>query len=113
VGTEKRLGLIAQDLLDHFERRLDTMTGKAMVVCMSRRICVDLYNALVKLRPEWHNEDDAGGALKLVMTGSATDPAGWQQHIRNKKRREDLVLRFKDPNDPLIPSRWCWCGICG
>ena len=110
VGTEKRLGLIAQDLLDHFERRLEAMAGKAMVVCMSRRICVDLYNALVKLRPEWHSEDDAGGALKVVMTGSATDPVGWQQHIRNKKRREDLALRFKDPDDPfkvvLVRDMW-------
>ena len=110
VGTEKRLTLIAQDLLDHFERRLEAMAGKAMVVCMSRRICVDLYNALVKLRPEWHSEDDAGGALKVVMTGSATDPVGWQQHIRNKKRREDLALRFKDPDDPfkvvLVRDMW-------
>jgi type I restriction enzyme R subunit len=110
VGTEKRLGLIAQDLLDHFERRLEAMAGKAMVVCMSRRICVDLYNTLVKLRPEWHREDDAGGALKVVMTGSATDPGGWQQHIRNKKRREDLALRFKDPDDPfkvvLVRDMW-------
>jgi len=110
VGTEKRLGLIAQDLLDHFERRLEAIAGKAMVVCMSRRICVDLYNALVKLRPEWHSEDDTGGALKVVMTGSATDPAGWQQHIRNKKRREDLALRFKDPDDPfkvvLVRDMW-------
>lgn len=110
VGTEKRLTLIAQDLLDHFERRLEAMAGKAMVVCMSRRICVDLYNALVKLRPEWHCEDDAGGALKVVMTGSATDPVGWQQHIRNKKRREDLALRFKDPDDPfkvvLVRDMW-------
>ena len=110
VGTEKRLTLIAQDLLDHFERRLEAMAGKAMVVCMSRRICVDLYNALVKLRPEWHSEDDTGGALKVVMTGSATDPVGWQQHIRNKKRREDLALRFKDPDDPfkvvLVRDMW-------
>jgi len=110
VGTEKRLGLIAQDLLDHFDKRLEAMSGKAMVVCMSRRICVDLYNTLVKLRPEWHSEDDTGGALKVVMTGSATDPVGWQQHIRNKKRREDLALRFKDPDDPfkvvLVRDMW-------
>lgn len=110
VGTEKRLGLIAQDLLDHFDKRLEAMSGKAMVVCMSRRICVDLYNTLVKLRPEWHSEDDTGGALKVVMTGSATDPVGWQQHIRNKKRREDLALRFKDPDDffkvVLVRDMW-------
>ena len=101
VGTEKRLDLIAQDLVDHFERRLEAMAGKAMVVCMSRRICVDLYNAIIKLRPDWHNEDDASGALKVVMTGSASDPLEWQPHIRNKQRREALAHRFKDPDDPL------------
>ncbi|MEW6386984.1 MAG: type I restriction endonuclease subunit R [Thermodesulfobacteriota bacterium] len=101
VGTEKRLELIAQDLLDHYEKRLEAMDGKAMVVCMSRRICVDLYNAIIRLRPGWHSEEDATGAIKVVMTGSAPDPVEWQPHIRNKKRREDLALRFKDPDDPL------------
>lgn len=101
VGTEKRLGLIAEDLVDHFERRIDAMEGKAMIVCMSRRICVDLYKAIVKLRPGWHNEDDDKGEIKVVMTGSATDPLDWQQHIRNKPKREGLAKRFKDPDDPL------------
>ena len=101
VGTPKRIGLIASDIVEHFERRLEAMDGKAMIVCMSRRICVDLYNALVKLRPDWHNEDDEKGAIKIVMTGSASDILEWQPHIRNKPRREFLAKRFKDPNDPL------------
>jgi type I restriction enzyme R subunit len=101
VGTPKRVGIIAKDLVEHFERRMEAMDGKAMVVCMSRRICVDLYNAIVKLRPNWHNQDDEKGAIKIVMTGSASDVLDLQPHIRNKPRREFLAKRFKDPNDPL------------
>jgi type I restriction enzyme R subunit len=101
VGTEKRLRLVARDLVEHFERRLEAMDGKAMVVCMSRRICVDLYNQIVALRPEWHREDDHKGVIKVVMTGRASDPAEWQQHIRNKPRREALAQRFRDPKDPF------------
>jgi type I restriction enzyme R subunit len=101
VGTEKRLKLIADDLIRHFEARLEVHDGKALIVCMSRRICVDLYNSLVTLRPAWHSADDTKGALKVVMTGSASDPPAWQQHIGNKARREALALRFKNPADPL------------
>jgi len=101
VGTEKRIGLVAKDLVDHFERRQEAIEGKALVVCMSRRICVDLYNAIVKLRPQWHADEDERGAIKVVMTGAATDPPEWQQHIRNKPRREDIAERFRDPDDPL------------
>jgi len=101
VGAEKRIGLIAQDLVTHWEQRAAALEGKAMIVCMSRRIAVELYHAIVKLRPEWHSPDDEAGALKVVMTGSATDPLGWQQHIRNKPRREALAKRFKKPDDPL------------
>ncbi len=101
VGAEKRVALIATDLVEHFERRLEAMDGKAMVVCMSRRICVDLYNAIVALRPEWHRDDDDQGPIKIVMTGSASDPLEWQPHIRNKARREELAKRFKDPGDPF------------
>ena len=110
VGTEKRLGLVAQDLVEHFERRLDAMDGKAMVVCMSRRVCVDLYNAIVKLRPEWHDDADEKGAIKVVMTGSASDMLEWQPHIRSKLRRETLAKRFKDPKDPfkLVLVRDMW-----
>ena len=74
VGTEKRLRLLAEDMVAHFEERLEVMDGKAMVVCMSRRICIDLYRELVRLRPEWHDEDDDRGKIKVVMTGSASDP---------------------------------------
>lgn len=101
VGTPKRLAQVAADLVQHLERRQEVLAGKAMVVCMSRRICVDLYDQLVKLRPEWHGEDDASGALKVVMTGSASDDLPWQPHIRNKERRERLADRFKDPDDPF------------
>jgi type I restriction enzyme R subunit len=101
VGTDRRLQMVAEDLVEHFENRLEAMEGKAMVVCMSRRICVDLYNEIVKLRPEWHSDSDETGAIKVVMTGSASDPADWQQHIRNKRRREAMALRFKDSADPF------------
>ena len=101
VGTEKRLELVARDIVEHFEERLEAMDGKAMIVCMSRRICVELYRELVKLRPAWRDEDDARGAIKVVMTGSASDPVDWQPHIRNKPRREMLANRFRNPEDPL------------
>jgi type I restriction enzyme R subunit len=101
VGAEKRLKIVARDIVEHFEKRLEAMDGKAMVVCMSRRICVELYRELVRLRPAWHHEDDERGALKVVMTGSASDPADWQPHIRNKSRREALANRFRDAADPL------------
>ena len=84
MGTEKRLELIAKDIVEHFKNRLDAMDGKAMVVRMSRRICVDLYRELTVLRPEWHDDDYAHRAVKVVMTGSASDLLDWQQHIRNK-----------------------------
>ncbi|MCL6507023.1 MAG: DUF3387 domain-containing protein, partial [Bryobacteraceae bacterium] len=110
VGAEERLRLVAQDIVDHFERRLEAMDGKAMVVCMSRRICVDLYHEIVRLRPEWHDEADDRGQIKVVMTGSASDPPEWQPHIRNKQRREFLAKRFRDPNDPfkLVIVRDMW-----
>jgi type I restriction enzyme R subunit len=101
VGAEKRLRLIAQDIVNHFEKRLEVLEGKAMIVCMSRRICVELYNEIVRLRPEWHHEDDDKGQIKVVMTGSASDPADWQPHIRDKRRREALANRFRDPRDPF------------
>jgi type I restriction enzyme R subunit len=101
VGDEKRIRLIAADLVDHFERRLEAMDGKAMIVCMSRRICVELYNEIIKLRPRWHNKDDKKGTIKIVMTGSASDPLEWQQHIRNKPRRKKLAKRFKSAKDPF------------
>ncbi len=101
VGADSRLKVVAEDLVKHFEQRLEAMDGKAMIVCMSRRICVDLYQAIVAIRPDWHQEDDNAGILKVVMTGSASDPVEWQAHIRNKPRREELAKRFKEAKDPF------------
>src|SRR6266567_1761715 len=101
VGAKKRVHLVAEDIVEHFERRLEVMEGKGMIVCMSRRICVELYDAIIAFRPQWHSDDDNKGAIKVVMTGSAADGPTWQQHIRNKLRREALAKRLKDPNDPL------------
>lgn len=104
IGTEKRVSLIAQDIVDHYETRQEAIEGKAMIVCMSRRICVDLYKELIRLRPAWHADEDDKGLLKVIMTGSATDELEWQQHIRNKPRREALAKRFqktKQDDDPM------------
>jgi type I restriction enzyme R subunit len=104
VGTEKRVSLIAQDIVDHYEKRQEALEGKAMIVCMSRRICVDLYNELIRLRPAWHADDDDKGMLKVIMTGSASDELDWQQHIRSKPRREALAKRFQktaQDDDPM------------
>lgn len=101
VGADKRLRLVAQDIVAHFDDRTEALYGKAMIVCMSRRICVELHDLLLGLRPDWHSDDDAAGSIKIVMTGSASDPAYWQRHIRSKARREELAKRFRDPTDPL------------
>ena len=118
VGDPKRINLIATDLVTHFEKRIEAMDGKAMIVCMSRRICVELHNALVKLRPEWASakDDDIEAekgrscVVKVVMTGSADDGPGWQPHIRNKEKRRVLANRFKDSKDPfrivLVRDMW-------
>lgn len=101
VGSEKRVKLIAKDIIDHFENRLSSIDGKGMVVAMSRRIAVELYDEIIKLRPEWHNDDNKKGFIKVVMTGSASDPMNFQKHIRNKQDREALAKRMKDPKDEL------------
>lgn len=101
VGSEKRLAQIAEDMVAHLEARIEAMNGKAMAVCMSRRICVALYDRIIALRPDWHSSNDAEGAIKIVMTGSASDPLEWQQHIGSKKRRDDLAKRARNPDDPL------------
>ena len=110
VGAENRVKQIAADIIDHFEKRREALDGKAMVVCMSRRICVDLYRELTRRRPDWHADADDQGSIKVVMTGSAADPAEWQPHVRNKARREALGNRFRDPNDPfnivLVRDMW-------
>ena len=109
VGEPKRIKLIAADLVEHFEKRVEAMDGKAIIVCMSRRICVDLLNALVALRPDWASADgdDAEAeaskecVAKIIMTGSADDGPDWQPHIRNKEKRRKLATRFKDAKDPF------------
>jgi type I restriction enzyme R subunit len=110
VGAERRLALVAADIVQHFEQRLEVLEGKAMIVCMSRRIAVDLYDKIVDLRPDWHADADGAGTMKIVMTGSASDPLDWQQHIRQKSRREALAHRFRDPDDPfrLVIVRDMW-----
>ena len=101
AGSENRVKQIAKDLVAHFENRLSAMDGKAMVVVMSRRIAVNLYKEIAALRPDWRSDDDEKGSLKIVMTGSASDPLDWQDHIRNKTRRERLAERFRNPKDPF------------
>ncbi len=101
VGAENRIKRIADDIVKHWENRLSVIDGKAMIVCMSRRICIDLHNEIVKLRPQWYHKDDDKGIIKVVMTGSATDPLEWQEHIRNKERRRAIGERMKDPSDPM------------
>ena len=97
VGAESRLKQIARDLVEHWEKRQESLFGKAMIVCMSRRICVELYNEIVKIKPGWHSDKDYEGTIKVVMTGSPTDDISWQQHIRSSERRKGLADLFKDP----------------
>ncbi len=101
VGADKRIQLVAEDLVSHFESRQAVMQGKGMVVAMSRRICVALYDAITTLRPDWHSDEDDKGRIKVVMSGTATDEPEWQRHIRTKKERDALAKRFKDPKDEL------------
>jgi type I restriction enzyme R subunit len=101
AGAEKRVKKVAQDIVNHFEQRQQAAFGKAMIVVMSRRIAIDMYKAIVALRPDWHSDDDNEGKIKIVMTGSSSDPAEWQPYIGNKRRREHLAKRMKDVNDPL------------
>ena len=101
VGSSKRLALVARDIVEHVELRFEAQPGKVMVVCMSRRICVELHREIARLRPAWVSDDDAAGAMKVVMTGSASDPLDWQAHVRNKPRREALADRFRDPGESL------------
>jgi type I restriction enzyme R subunit len=101
VGSAKRLKQVAADIVAHFEQRISAAEGKGMIVCMSRRICVALHKEIIKLRPHWYDPDDTKGVIKIVMTGSASDPLDWQEHIRNKDRRKAIGNRLKDPVDPL------------
>lgn len=101
VGSEKRIHLVAADIVQHFEQRQQVLNGKGMIVCMSRRICVELYDAIRELRPQWCTEDDKTGEMKIVMSGSASDKVEWQTHIRSKQGREEMAKRFKDDKDKL------------
>lgn len=101
VGNEHRIQKIAEDLVEHFEQRNAVLDGKAMAVCMSRRICVELYNAIIAIRPQWHHNDDDKGIIKVIMTGSSSDELNMQPHIRNKERRKAIGNRLKNPSDPL------------
>lgn len=101
AGSEKRIKAIANDMVAHYEQRQQGMFGKAMIVVMSRRIAIDLYKAIVELRPDWHSDDDSEGKIKIVMTGTSSDPEEWQQYIGTKRRREYFAKRMKDLNDPL------------
>jgi type I restriction enzyme, R subunit len=101
AGAEKRVKQVAKDIVEHFEQRQKAISGKAMIVVMSRRIAIDMYKAIVALRPDWHSDDDSEGKIKIVMTGSSSDPQEWQPYIGNKRRREFLAKRMKDVNDPL------------
>lgn len=101
VGAEKRLDTVVHDILTHFGARLEAMDGKAMIVCMSRRICAEVYDRIIAAQPDWHGDTDDTGHVKVVMTGSAADPATFRPHIRSKTRQEAVRQRFKDPADPL------------
>lgn len=101
VGADNRLDAVVADILKHFDARIEAIDGKAMIVCMSRRICVEVYNRIVAARPDWHGDTDDTGAVKVVMTGSASDPSEMQPHIRSKTKQEAIRNRYKDPVDPL------------
>ncbi len=101
VGANERLDLVARDLVDHWEKRREGLVGKAMIVCMSRRICVEMFERIVALRPEWQSSDDTAGRIKVVMTGSAMDPPSFQQHLRTKEASRALKARVRDVDDPL------------
>lgn len=101
AGAESRVDQLAKDIVDHYENRETAIHGKAMIVVMSRRIAVDLYEAIIRIRPEWHSYDDDKGVIKIVMTGASNDPEHWQQHIGNKRRRDFLARRMKDNEDEL------------
>ena len=101
VGNPNRIAKIAEDLVYHFEQRSGVLEGKAMIVCMSRRICVDLYDAIIKIRPLWHSNEDDKGTIKVIMTGSSSDTLNMQNHIRSKSKRKAIGDRLKNPNDSL------------
>ena len=110
AGASERLDELAALIVDHFEKRQQAIQGKGMIVCMSRRICVELYDRIAKLRPDWHGGSDTNGKLKVVMTGNAADPPAYQPHVRNKQGMDLLAKRFRDPGDEfqLVIVRDMW-----
>lgn len=101
VGSPERLKSVAEDMVAHFEHRTEALEGKGMIVTMSRRIAVDLYEEIIKLRPDWHDTDKKKGVIKVIMTSSSSDPENWQAHKTTKQERRALAERVKDPDDPL------------
>ncbi len=101
IGHPSRIKKLASDMVDHWEKKRTAIFGKAMAVCMSRKICVSLYEEIIKLRPDWHSDDKTKGKLKVVMTNSASDPEAWKQHFTTKQEREDFANRMKDETDEL------------
>jgi type I restriction enzyme R subunit len=110
AGASERLDELASLIVDHFEKRQLAINGKGMIVCMSRRICVELYNRITAMRPAWHDPADDRGKLKVVMTGAASDPQTYQPHVRNKQGMDNLAKRFRDPTDDfqLVIVRDMW-----
>ena len=110
MGLQKRLALLAKDIVEHFEAKSDGFEGKAMIVCMSRNVCVNLYGEIIKLKSKWHNTDDNKGKIKIIMTGSSSDPPEWQLHTRDKSQRTLLAKRFRNPDDEfqlvIVQSMW-------
>ena len=113
VGSQRRLEILARDLMGHLTLRLASTKGKAMVVCMSRRICVSLYNELIKICPHYHSDLDSKGLVKVVMSGSSADPEDWQPHICDNARRTRLARRVRNPEDPLVLVIVCDMWLTG
>ncbi len=113
LASTGRLRTLAADLVEHFEKRLEVLAGKAMVVAVSRRVCVMLYREIIRLRPHWHGEKDDEGQVKAVITGTSSDPLAWQAHIRDNARRRVVGDRLKDPGDPLHMVLVCDMWLTG
>ena len=106
AGDERRVALVARDVVAHFEKRVEALSGKAMIVCRSRRMCIDLYREIIRLRPAWRHVDDKG-SIEIVITGMASDPPDWHAHVGGKAKHETLAKRFRDANDPLVMVLVC------
>lgn len=101
IGNSKRIKQIAADIIDHFEKRREVFDGKGMIIAASRKIAVNLYNEIIKLRPEWYNDDLKKGAIKIVMTSSSSDGPKISKHRTTKDQRKVLANKMRDPRDEL------------